>query len=82
MLHTVVRAPHTKLAGARKFAPASTMTVGIDGSVTQKVYWTLDATRPAEPLSETQWLAKTRGVLARALDRHRLAADVPVGVLL
>ena len=82
MLHTVVPAPRTILAGVRKLAPASTMTVGIDGSVAQKAYWTLDATRPAEPLSEAQWLAKTREVLARALDRHRLAADVPVGVLL
>ena len=82
MLHTVVPAPRTILIGVRKLAPASTMTVGVDGSVAQKVYWTLDATRPAEPMSEAQWLAKTRDVLARALDRHRLAADVPVGVLL
>ena len=82
MLHTVVPAPRTILIGVRKLAPASTMTVGSDGSVAQKVYWTLDATRPTKPLSEAQWLAKTREVLARALDRHRLAADVPVGVLL
>ena len=82
MLHTVVPATRTILTGVRKLPPASTMTVSIDGLVTQKVYWTLDATRPAEPLSEAQWLAKTRDVLVRALDRHRLAADVPVGVLL
>ena len=82
MLHTVVPAPRTILTGVRKLAPASTMTVRVDGLVTQKVYSTLDATRPTEPLSETQWLARTREVLVRALDRHRLAADVPVGVLL
>jgi asparagine synthase (glutamine-hydrolysing) len=81
-LHTVVPAPRTVLAGVRKLPPASTMTVGIDGQVTQQVYWTLDATRPAQPLSETEWLDATRQVLVRALERHRLAADVPVGVLL
>lgn len=82
MLHTVVPAPRTILTGVRKLAPACTMTVGMDGLVRQKVYWTLNATRPEEPLSEAQWLAKTREVLVRALERRRLAADVPVGVLL
>ena len=70
------------LRGVRKLPPATTMTVGTDGQVTQKVYWTLDATRPAQPLSEAEWLDATRKVLVRALDRRRLAADVPVGVLL
>ena len=58
------------------------MTVGMDGQVVQPVYWTLDATRPAQPLSEAEWLDATREVLVRALERHRLTADVPVGVLL
>ncbi len=82
MLHTVVPAPRTVLRGVRKLPPASTMTVSIGGSMTQNVYWTLDATRPEQPLSEAEWLDATREVLVRALDRHRLAADVPVGVLL
>ena len=81
-LHTVVPAPRTVLAGVRKLPPASTMTLNTHGQVTQQVYWTLNATRLAQPLSETDWLAATRQVLARAVERHRLAADVPVGVLL
>ena len=81
-LHTVVPAPHTVLRGVRKLPPATTMTVGMDGQVTHKVYWTLDATRPTQPLTESEWLDATRKVLVRALERHRLAADVPVGVLL
>ena len=81
-LHTVVPAPRTVLSGVRKLPPATTMTVGVDGQVTQEVYWTLDATRPVQPLSESEWLDATRAVLVRALERHRLAADVPVGVLL
>jgi asparagine synthase (glutamine-hydrolysing) len=81
-LHTVVPAPRTVLRGVRKLPPSTTMKVHTDGQVTQQVYWTLDATRPAQPLTEAEWLDATRKVLVRALERHRLAADVPVGVLL
>ena len=81
-LHTVVPAPRTILSGVRKLPPATTMKVDADGQGAQQVYWTLAATRPAQALSEADWLAKTRQVLARAVERHRLAADVPVGVLL
>ena len=81
-LHTVVPAPRTLLRGVRKLPPATTMTVRVNASITRKVYWTLDSTRPALPLTEAEWLDATRKVLVRALERHRLAADVPVGVLL
>ena len=81
-LHTVVPAPRTILAGVRKLPPASTMTLGVNGQAEQNVYWTLDATRPEKALTEAEWLAATREVLTRAVDRHLLAADVPVGVLL
>ena len=81
-LHTVVPAPRTVLRGVRKLPPATTMTLHVDGSIAQSVYWTLDATRPAQPLTEAEWLDATRKVLVRAIDRRRLAADVPVGVLL
>jgi len=81
-LHAVVPAPRTILRGIRKLAPATTMTITRTGDIEQATYWKLDATRPPQPLSEAQWLAATRDVLMRAVDRHRLAADVPVGVLL
>jgi len=81
-LHTVVPAPRTVLKGVRKLAPATTLRLDPDGSVTRKVYWTLDATRPEKPLSESQWLAATREQLSKSVKRRLLAADVPVGVLL
>ena len=81
-LHTVVPAPRTLLAGVRKLPPASTLLVNPDGSQVQQVYWTLDATRPAQELSEAQWLDATREALGKSVDRRLLAADVPVGVLL
>ncbi len=81
-LHTVVPAPRTVLKGVRKLPPASTMLLGPHGSISQRVYWTLDATRPDQPWSQDDWLAATRTALARAVERRRLAADVPVGVLL
>ena len=81
-LHTVVPAPRTVLHGVRKLPPASTLRLDPHGTATQQVYWTLDATRPQRPMSEADWLAATRTALMQAVERRRLAADVPVGVLL
>jgi asparagine synthase (glutamine-hydrolysing) len=81
-LHTVVPAPRTVLNGVRKLPPATTLLINPDGNQNQQVYWTLDATRPEQDLSETQWLAATHDALAKSVDRRLLAADVPVGVLL
>jgi asparagine synthase (glutamine-hydrolysing) len=85
-LHTVVPAPRTILQGVRKLPPATTLLIHPNGSnnasISQQVYWTLDATRPEQDLTEAQWLATTRGLLAQSVKRRLLAADVPVGVLL
>ena len=81
-LHGVVPAPRTILNGVKKLPPATTMTLATSGKLTQRLYWTLDATRPSQALSEQDWLNATRLVLSRAVERHRLASDVPVGVLL
>lgn len=81
-LHTVVPAPRTVLKGVRKLPPAATLRFDPDGTVTEQLYWTLDATRPETPLSETQWLEATREQLTQSVKRRLLAADVPVGVLL
>jgi len=81
-LHSVVPAPHTILNGIKKLPPAHTMKFTVSGAVTLRRYWSLDATRPAHALSEDDWIAATRAVMTRAVERHRLASDVPVGVLL
>ena len=81
-LHGVVPAPRTLLAGIRKLPPAHTLTFSSAGEVVQRCYWQLDATRPDHTLTEEDWLNATRVVLRRAVERHRLASDVPVGVLL
>jgi asparagine synthase (glutamine-hydrolysing) len=51
-------------------------------NVALNCYWQLEATRPELALSEQDWLVATRSVLRRVVERHRLASDVPVGVLL
>lgn len=81
-LHSVVPAPRTILQGVKKMPPAHTMTFTSNGEVKLQRYWSLESTRPAAELSEQEWLAATRTVLKRAVERHRLASDVPVGVLL
>lgn len=81
-LHSVVPAPHTILSGIKKLPPAHTMKFTSSGDVTLRRYWVLDAMRPKQSLSEQEWLAATRAVMTRAVERHRLASDVPVGILL
>ncbi len=81
-LHAVVPAPRTILNGIKKLPPATTMMLKADGTTSHHTYWKLDATRPEQTLSEQDWLKATRFVLGRAVERHRLASDVPVGVLL
>lgn len=81
-LHAVVPAPHTILNGVRKLPPATTMTVDAAGVTQSKLYWRLDATRPVQPTSETEWINATHDALRNAVKSHLSAADVPVGVLL
>jgi asparagine synthase (glutamine-hydrolysing) len=81
-LHAVVPAPRTILNGVKKLPPATSMTLNAKEKITQHTYWKLDATRPAQTLTEQEWIKATRIVLGRAVERHRLASDVPVGVLL
>jgi asparagine synthase (glutamine-hydrolysing) len=81
-LHAVVPAPYTILQGASKLAPGTTLTIVADGRETPRRYWELNATRPATPRSEAEWLEAVEAKLEAAVASHRLAADVPVGVLL
>ncbi|MBU0689750.1 MAG: N-acetylglutaminylglutamine amidotransferase [Gammaproteobacteria bacterium] len=81
-LHSSVPAPRTLLNGIRKLPQAHWMRISAKGDIELKRYWELDATRPDVALSEQDWLNATRHVLKKVVERHRLAADVPVGVLL
>ena len=81
-LHAVVPAPHTILSGIRKVPPAHWMRVEADGRRTEQAYWRLDATRPAEPWTEADWLEAIHDSLRQAVKKRSEVADVPVGVLL
>ncbi len=81
--HAVVPAPRTILAGVRKLAPATVMTIEPDGRTTTETYWSL-MFEPApgdEALTPADWEDQVLAALRRAVAR-RLVADVPVGVLL
>jgi asparagine synthase (glutamine-hydrolysing) len=81
-LHGSVPAPYTILSGVRKLAPAHAMWVEVDGRLKQWRYWHLKAERPADPVSEEEWLEAVRQELHQAVHRRQVVADVPVGVLL
>jgi len=81
-LHAVVPAPRTILNGIRKLPPATTLTIEASGKRSERTYWHLSAKRPEVSRSEEEWIEAVHESLRRAVDRRRLAADVPVGVLL
>ncbi len=81
-LHAVIPAPHTILKGVRKLAPGHTLTVTPDGQMRTQQYWRLNASRPAEPKSEQEWIQLIHDALRKAVERRLTVADVPVGVLL
>ena len=81
-LHAVVPAPRTLLRGMRKMRPAHSLTFSLRGKRELKRYWELDASPCVERRSEWEWIEATHEALKNAVDRRRLIADVPVGVLL
>jgi len=81
-LHGVVPAPLTILKGVRKLPPASWMLIDSEGRQETERYWRLEARRPAEPMSDQDWLAAIHEALRGAVRKRNEVADVPVGVLL
>ncbi|MEF3194089.1 MAG: N-acetylglutaminylglutamine amidotransferase [Halothiobacillaceae bacterium] len=81
-LHAVVPAPRTVLNGIRKLPPAHMLRIDMDGTEQLSCYWELTAHRPADALSEDEWVEALRGKLMETIARHQAIADVPVGVLL
>ena len=81
-MHAVIPAPRTILSGVRKLEPAHTLTIAADGRQQFRRYWQLDATRPAQPRTEDEWVEGVHEALREAVRKRNDVADVPVGVLL
>lgn len=81
-LHGVVPAPRTIVQGVRKLMPGHWMRVDAGGDSRTMRYWSLDARRPAEALSEQEWVDAIHDALRAAVRKRYDVADVPVGVLL
>jgi len=62
-LHAVIPAPRTILKGIRKLAPATTLTIDAAGNESSRVYWRLQALRPAEPRTEAEWIEAVHAAL-------------------
>jgi asparagine synthase (glutamine-hydrolysing) len=77
-----VPAPRTLLKGVRKLCPGHVMVVAADGHDRVFAYWQLNAAPAHRPNTEDEWLEATRAALVKAVERRRVVADVPVGVLL
>jgi len=81
-LHAVVPAPTTIFMGVRKLSPGHSLTVELTGKPKLHQYWELRARRPANKLSDADWIEAIHEALKRAVDKRIRIADVPVGVLL
>ena len=81
-LHAVIPAPRTILKGVSKLAPGTAMTINVRGESRHQRYWQLTAKRPAQHVSEIEWIDKIHTALRKAVERRKVIADVPVGVLL
>ena len=81
-LHAVIPAPRTLIKSIRKCRPAWHMTLGADGSSVEDCYWSLNARRPARPMSAQDWNDAIHVSLMQAVKKRLTIADVPVGVLL
>jgi len=58
------------------------MTIKPDGSVESHSYWELRSIRPAVAKTEQQWIDAIHEKLKQAVEKRKVIADVPVGVLL
>jgi len=74
-----VPAPRTIVRGVHKLPPGHVLVVEA-GRERLERYWRAEA-RPEQGVSDEEWLERVRDTVATAV-RHRLAADVPLGVLL
>jgi len=81
-LHAVIPAPRTILNGIRKLPPGYIMTVRPDGSSSSRPYWELRSCRPAQAKTEQEWIDAIHEKLKQAVEKRKVIADVPVGVLL
>jgi len=81
-LHAVVPAPRTIFNGIRKVPPGFSMTITADGKISGRSYWELKSRRPADPKTDQEWIDAIHVKLREAVEKRKLIADVPVGVLL
>ena len=81
-LHAVVPAPRTLLRGLRKLRPGHSLAFTVRGDSELQRYWQLTASPCLEEMNEWEWIESTHEALKRAVERRRVIADVPVGILL
>ena len=79
LLYQCVPAPRTAYRGIRKILPGAMLVVE-GGRTTERVWWDVPLGSDA-PGAPSEVLPAIRGLLADAVDAHRLA-DVPLGVFL
>lgn len=73
--------PETIFVGVEKLLPGHMLSLGPDGMRRDSAYWGPDFLHPQVHFKDDEWLENIEHSLETAVER-RLAADVPVGILL
>jgi asparagine synthase (glutamine-hydrolysing) len=81
-LHAVVPAPRTIFNGIRKVPPGFSMTISSDGQISGRSYWELNSSRSKVAKTDEDWVDAIHVKLREAVEKRKVIADVPVGVLL
>jgi asparagine synthase (glutamine-hydrolysing) len=81
LVYQYVPSPQTIFRGVRKLEPASYLVLSLErGTLETRRYWDLRF-RPDRTVSEADWEAGLRDVLAESVRQH-MVADVPIGAFL
>ena len=80
LAYTFIPAPRTIYRAVRKIPPATIVTVGLNGEMSQRTYWQIPDV-PVDPRTPRAWVARIESSLRRAVQSH-LVSDVPVGAFL
>jgi len=80
LAYTFIPAPRTIYRAIRKVRPATTVTIGLKGEMTERSFWQVPDVQVVAR-TEGEWVTQLESALLRAVRSH-LVSDVPVGAFL
>ena len=80
LTYTFIPAPRTIYRAIRKVRPATTVTIGPKGEMSERIFWRVPDAQVATR-TQSEWITRVESALQRAVQSH-LVSDVPIGAFL